>query len=238
MKKKEETSNKKYEGKFVDIRTDFGFKWYFGREESKSLLVAFLNSLFEGERIITDLRYMPGDQDEDVETIRRVVFDLYCIGSDGEHFIVEMQQLSQDYFKDRTVYYTSRLISKQLTKAKKGNDYRLPPVYFIGILDFRLDSVKEAAISIPVERQYFYDIALRERHTQEVFYDKLGYKLLVLPNFLKTEQELDTLMDQWLHLIKYLHTWNEFPKYLDKRVFGLIFDIGKIGKLTKEEQMS
>lgn len=37
-------------GKYVDILSDFGWKFYFGREENKILLIAFLNSLFEGKK--------------------------------------------------------------------------------------------------------------------------------------------------------------------------------------------
>jgi len=44
-------------GKYVDIRTDFGMKFYFGKEENKILLIEFLNSLFEGEKVIKDLKF-------------------------------------------------------------------------------------------------------------------------------------------------------------------------------------
>ena len=102
---------KKHLGKYVDPRTDFGWKFYFGREENKMLLIEFLNSLFAGEKLITDLRYEPVELDGDYEDTRRVVFDLHCVGDGGEVFIIEMQQLFQESFKDHAVYYTSRLIN-------------------------------------------------------------------------------------------------------------------------------
>src|SRR5690606_13656054 len=102
-------------------------------------LIAFLNSLFEGEKVISDLRYTSVEHDGDSPNIRRVVFDLHCIGTYGEHFIVEMQQLHQDFFKDRAIYYTSRLINRKLARGKKGNNYRLPEIYFIGILEFQMN---------------------------------------------------------------------------------------------------
>src|SRR5690606_31094219 len=132
-------SLKKHLGKYVDPRTDFGWKFYFGREENKILLIEFLYSLFEGEKVVKDLRYKTVEHDGDHEDMRRVVFDLLCISDDGKHFIVEMQQLFQEFFKDRAIYYTSRLINKQLTRGKKGSSYCLPEVYFIGILEFRMD---------------------------------------------------------------------------------------------------
>ncbi|MGE8427480.1 MAG: PD-(D/E)XK nuclease family transposase [Sphingobacterium sp.] len=59
-----------------------------------------------------------------------------------------------------------------------------------------------------------------------------------LPLFNKQPEELKTVMDQWLYLLKHLSTMDRLPSFLDKRTFGLIFEIGEIGKLTEEELMS
>lgn len=225
-------------GKYVDIRTDFGMKFYFGREENKILLIEFLNCLFEGRKIIKDLRYTSIEQDGEYPEIRRAIFDLYCIGQDGEHFIVEMQQLYQEYFKDRAVFYTSRLINRQLARGRIGNNYQLPEVYFIGILEFSLQESQGLLTERTTDRPYFHDVALCDRYTHEVFYNKLGYKLVSLPDFQKSPDELDSVMDQWLYLLKHLSTMDKLPTYLDKRIFSLIFDVGQIGKLTKQEFMS
>ena len=213
----------KHLGKYVDPRTDFGMKFYFGREENKILLIEFLNSLFEGEKIIADLKYKTVEHDGDQEDMRRVVFDLHCIGNDGEVFIVEFQQLFQEFFKDRAVFYTSRLINKQLARGKKGNNYYLPEVYFVGILEFDMDGGEGVTLSRKTDRPYFYDIALCDKHTHEVFYDKLGYKIVSLPVFNKKPEELKTTMDQWIYLLKHLSTMDKLPSFLDKRIFGRMF---------------
>src|SRR5690606_34392187 len=126
-------------GKYVDMCTDFGMKLYFGEEQGKQNLLYFLNSLFEGEKTIVDIKYRPTEHNGDLSADRKVVFDLYCTTDDGSHLIIEMQQLEQEFFKDRTVYYTSRLINQLVPKGYKGNSYELPEVYFIGILDFVLE---------------------------------------------------------------------------------------------------
>src|SRR5690554_6285346 len=217
-------------GRYVDPRTDFGFRWYFGREDSKQFLIDFLNGLFQGEKVIVDLAYGPNEHDGEQREERRVVFDLHCTGAEGERFIIEMQRLYQDFFKDRMVYYTSRLISKLVSKGRRGNNYELPEVYFIGILEFALDATEE--------KKYFYDVALCERQTAELFYEKLGFKLIVLPHFNKREDELRGDMDQWLYLLKNLSEMQEMLKFLDKRMFSRIFEVGKVASLKKEEQMS
>lgn len=223
---------KKTLGRYVDPRTDYsfvsafyryswahplvsgfgyGFKFYFGREENKENLINFLNSLFAGEKVIQDLHFQDGEHDGDDKEERKVILDLYCIGTDGEHFLIEMQQIFQDFFRDRAVFYTSRVIQKQVKKGFKGNTYELPEVYFIGVLEFSLDEGSD---------KYFYDVALCDKETNEVFYDKLGYKFIVLPNFNKGEDELETIMDQWLYLLRHLSEMDEIPKCLDKRILS------------------
>ena len=45
-------------GKFINPFTDVGFKRIFGQEISKPVLLAFLNSLLEGERRIVDIQFL------------------------------------------------------------------------------------------------------------------------------------------------------------------------------------
>ena len=219
--------NRNFLGKYVDMCTDFGMKLYFGPDGGKPNLINFLNGLFEGEKVIKDLEYRPVEHNGVRDTDRKVVFDLYCTSEDNSHFVIEMQQLSQEFFKDRTVYYTSRLINKLVPRGYQGNTYELPEVYFIGILNFMLDR--------SVHDQYYYDVALCDRHSKEVFYDKLGYKLLILPNFKKKHTEIKSYIDMWLYLFRHMEELDEIPKFLDNRVFGLIFDIGKIANLTASD---
>ena len=56
--------------------------------------------------------------------------------------------------------------------------------------------------------------------------------------FTKKPAELETVMDQWLYVLKHLSTMDKLPSFLDKRIFGLIFEVGEIGKLTEEDRMS
>lgn len=216
--------------KFIDPLTDFGFRFYFGSENRKEILIEFLNDLFDGEKHIEDLEYIPTEHDGDDPGNRRVAFDLNCRGSNGEYFVIEMQRVRQEYIKDRMVYYISRLIQRLLAKGKKTNDYQLPEVYLIAVLDFRIDESER--------EQYFYDIALLDKITGKQFYNKLGFKFLELTNFVKEGNALESYREKWMYLLKHLHELNRLPRYLDKRVFRKIFQIGEVSKLQKEERMA
>ncbi|KAA8478231.1 putative transposase/invertase (TIGR01784 family) [Arcticibacter tournemirensis] len=216
--------------KFIDPLTDYGFRFYFASEPRKEILIEFLNDLFDGERYIEDLEYTPTEHDGDVPADKRVMFDLNCRGRNNEHFIIEMQRVRQEFFRDRALYYTSRLIHRLLSKGGESNQYELPAVYLIGVLEFRMDDNEK--------EQYFYDIALADKITGKQFYNKLGFKFLELSNFVKEEHQLESYRDKWMYLLKHMHKMDRLPTFLDKRVFQKIFSIAEVSKLTTEERMA
>ncbi len=216
-------------GRFIDPLTDYGFKRLFGSEPHKDILIDFLNQLFQGRKVIRDLTYNNAERNGDYVADRKVIFDLLCTGDNGEQFIVEMQRARQENFKDRAVFYTSRLISSQVQRSKKSWNYQLKEVFFIALLEFRMESHDDF---------YLHNYVLSDRETHEIFYDKLEYKFIELPKFTKTEDQLETDLDRWLFLLKHLSGMDKIPLYLDKRVFEKVFRIAELSKLKPEERMA
>ncbi|WP_207532711.1 Rpn family recombination-promoting nuclease/putative transposase [Desertivirga arenae] len=214
--------------KFVDPLTDFGFRFFFASEPNKDILIEFLNDLFDGEKHIMDLEYRPNEHDGDGPEEKRVIFDLSSRGSNGEHFLIEMQRTRQAFFKDRSIYYASRLIQRQLPKGRASNNYELPEVYFIAILEFKMEADSD---------QYFYDIALLEKNTGKQFYNKLGFKFLDLSNFVKEESDLVTNRDKWMFMLKHMSKLDKIPTIFNQEIFKRIFKISEVSKLTEEERM-
>ena len=96
--------------KFINPFTDVGFKRIFGQEVSKPVLIAFLNSLLEGERKILDVKFLDKEQPGDTRDDKSLIYDIYCEIEGGERIIVEMQNKSQPYFKNRSLYYVGRRV--------------------------------------------------------------------------------------------------------------------------------
>ncbi|MEZ5045276.1 MAG: Rpn family recombination-promoting nuclease/putative transposase [Saprospiraceae bacterium] len=214
------------EEKYINPLTDFGFKKLFGSEPNKVLLIDFLNQILPDRHQIQDLSYSRNEQVGQNELDRKAIFDLYCIGESGERFIVEVQKAKQNYFKDRSVYYSSFPIQEQ---AKKGNwDYRLDPVYAVGILDFIFDDHKN-------ENELIHFIELKNQRS-EVFYDKLKFIYIELPKFKKNEDELETHFEKWLYVFRHLSNLQDRPKKLQDKVFQKLFDSAEIAKFSKEER--
>lgn len=212
--------------KYVNPLTDFGFKKLFGTEPNKILLIDFLNQILPQRHRIKDLSYSRNEQMGLNELDRKAVFDLYCIGESGERFIVEIQKAKQNYFKDRSIYYSSFPIQEQ---AKKGEwSYRLEPVYTVGILDFIFDDHK-------LEDELLHIVELKNQNC-EVFYDKLKFIYIELPKFKKKEEELDTQFDKWLFVFKHLSGLQDRPKKLQDKIFERLFEAAEIAKFTPEER--
>lgn len=212
--------------KYINPLTDFGFKKLFGSEPNKVLLIDFLNQILPDKHKIKDLNYSRNEQMGLNELDRKAIFDLYCIGESGEHFIVEIQKAKQNYFKDRSIYYSSFPIQEQ---AQKGDwDYQLEPVYTVGILDFIFDDHRS-------ENEILHLIELKNQKC-EVFYDKLKFIYIELPKFKKKEEELETQFDKWLYVFRYLSQLQDRPQKLQDKIFEKLFEAAEIAKFTSEER--
>ena len=214
-------------GRYVNPYTDFGFKLLFGTPVNKDLLIGFLNALFRGEQEITDVTYLNAEQLGRAEWDRKAVFDVYCENVKGERFIVEMQKARQKYFKDRSVFYSTFPIREQ---AKVGDwDYELKSVYTVGILNFVFDEDKDD------EEYYHHEVKLMDVGRKEVFYEKLTFIYLEMPKFRKREDELETLFDKWMFVLKNLATLLDRPGALQERVFKRLFEAAEIARFTETE---
>ena len=213
--------------RYVNPYTDFGFKRLFGNEISKDLLISFLNALLHEEQHIVDITYLRNEHLGVLEKDRKAVFDVYCENDKGEKFIVEMQKAEQQFFKDRSVFYSTFPIREQALRGEW--DYKLKAVYTIGILNFVFDENRED------ENYYHHEIKLMDINKKEVFYDKLTFIYLEMPKFTKTETELETLFDKWMYVLKNLPRLMERPVALQERIFERVFRVAEIAKFNKNE---
>jgi predicted transposase/invertase (TIGR01784 family) len=218
--------------KYINPFTDFGFKKLFGTEPNKDLLIDFLNEVvLPDQRRIVDLSYKKNDQLGSTEFDRKAIFDLYCIGSKNERFIVEMQKAKQNYFKDRTVFYATFPIQEQ---AQKGDwDFSLSEVFTVGILDFVFSDDDQTEWS--EDKEVRHVVNLKDQKCR-VFYDKLTFIYLEMPNFTKTEDELETSYDKWLYVLKNLATLTNRPSKLQEKIFQRLFETAEIAKFSPEEK--
>ena len=216
--------------KFVNPFTDFGFKKLFGEEPHKELLISFLNTLLPQHHQIQDLQYTKNEYQGVTALDRKAIFDLNCISTTGERFIVELQKAKQNYFKDRSVYYATFPIREQ---AQRGDwDFKLSAVYTVGILDFVFEEDQASH-----DKSVIHTVQLKNQHGH-VFYDKLTFIYLTLPYFQKTLAELQSLQDKWLYIFKHLHELDEIPTVLQEAIFIKLFEAAQIAQFSPIEQQA
>jgi predicted transposase/invertase (TIGR01784 family) len=214
--------------KYINLFTDFGFKRVFGEEANKDILMDFLNQVLPEDYHIQDLHFSKNDHLGAGAENRRAIFDIYCISSKGEHFIVEMQKARQDYFKDRSVYYASFPIQEMARKGDSWN-YELHPVFTVGILNF---AFKDGAEDL---EKFYHHVQLKDQECR-VFYEKLHFIYLELTKFTKTLRECKTRFDKWLWVFKNLPDLENMPVDLKEDIFIKLFKITEYAKLGKAEK--
>lgn len=212
--------------KYINPLTDFGFKKLFGVEPNKELLIDFLNQLLPPVHQIKNLSYTKNEHLGNTEYERKAIFDLYCESQSGEKFIVEVQKAKQNYFKDRSVFYSTFPIQEQ---AKKGDwDFQLSAIYTIGILDFIFDDHKN-------QQEIVHTVKLKDQNGK-TFYDKLTYIYIELPKFEKSDTELKSKFDKWLYVFRHLAKLQQRPNVLQERVFEKLFEAAEIAKFSSKEK--
>ncbi len=228
--------------KYIDPFTDFGFKWIFGTEENKLLLISFLNDLLELEDKIVDVTYRNLEKLGLNIVDRKAIFDIYCEDEKKNNFIVELQRSPQKYFKDRSLFYTTFPIQDM---SKRGDwDYELKKVYFVGILDFSFDDLrltenKKKISTSKDEKTYLTKVQLCDMDTKELFYDKMSYYYIEMPKFKKEEKELSNHLEKWLFYLKNLENLDDIPKtFKDDEVLENAFDVAEFLKLNKERKFA
>jgi predicted transposase/invertase (TIGR01784 family) len=210
---------------FINPYTDFGFKKLFGEEANKDLLIDFLNQLLPTHHQILNLEFRNVENIGDFALERKAIFDIYCIATSGERFIVEMQKAKIKNFKDRSLFYVTFPIRDQ---AKKGIwSFRLTPIYFVAILDFIYDEEEE-------RQKFRRDISLKDQDG-DLFFDKLHFKFLQMPLFNKKENELVTRFDKWCYFLKNLESFDDIPAIFNEAIFEKAFTEAELANLTFAE---
>ena len=125
----------------------------------------------------------------------------------------------------------SILLFLSVNRLQRGAEwnFKLEHVYTVALLNFDLE---EEAFD---KNDINHDVGLLDKKTLKVFNDKLSFKYVEIAKFNKTEEELDTLYDKWLYVLKNLSRLDERPAALKEKVFTKLFEEAEIAKFTPTE---
>ncbi len=188
--------------RFISPKVDYAFKKIFGSEQSKEILISFLNAIiYGGEKVIQSLTivnpYNPGQ----VLSLKDTYLDVKAVLADGSIVVIEMQIASMAAFNKRVAYNLAKAYSNQLVK---GEDYPLlNPAIAVTITDFILFNQTEEVVNKFVFKE--------ETKQFKCIGDELRLIFVELPKFKKRLSELKGLTDKWLYFLKEAAMLEIFP---------------------------
>lgn len=211
---------------FINPKTDFAFKKIFGSEQSKDILISFLNAmLYDGADTIVDLKLLDPYQAPRIQGIKDSFLDIKATLHDQRQVIIEMQVLNVQGFQKRVLYNAAKAFSIQLDA---GEDYTLLyPVVALTIADFKM---------FPERSQVISSYNLREKDDSTLYSDDIELVFVELPKFKKGLEELEALSDKWIYFLRYANELEEVPEAMGSEpALDHAFEVARQSRLTREE---
>ena len=188
--------------KFIDPRSDIGFKKIFGNEKHPEVLLSFINAVLNLASPIVTLELINPYQAPRLQFLKETTLDVKATDAKGQRFIVEMQMEAGDAFGKRSQYYAFKSYVEQLKVAQKHRF--LKPVYFIGVLNFEM-----------FEGQEFQSRHINiNQNTGTQDLRGVEFYFIELPKFKKTLSNLDGIIDQWVYFLKNAEDLKVVPEEL------------------------
>lgn len=101
--------------RFINPKIDFAFKKIFGSNESREILISFLNAmLYAGEQVIEDLEIIDPYLVGQIFGSKDTYLDVKARINDGRTVIIEMQVLNVPTFGKRVLYNAAKTYALQL----------------------------------------------------------------------------------------------------------------------------
>jgi predicted transposase/invertase (TIGR01784 family) len=196
---------------FINPKIDFAFKKIFGSEDSKDILISFLNALiYEAQPVIYDLEILNPYLAPKIRGVKDTYLDIKAKITDSETgeqriVIIEMQVLNIEGFEKRILYNAAKSYSVQLTTGQGYN--LLNPVIALTITDFVMfaDLPNVTSRFVLKEKDFLIDYPI---------YD-IELIFVELPKFKKNLPELKNIIDKWLFFLNNARKLQNIPATMD-----------------------
>jgi predicted transposase/invertase (TIGR01784 family) len=212
---------------FVNPKVDYAFKKIFGSEQSKQILISFLNAIiYKGEKVIQSLTILNPYNPGKLITLKDTYLDVKAVLADGSLVVIEMQVARVTAFSKRITYNLAKAYANQLTKGERY--HLLNPAIALTITDFILFKDEDDFINPFVFKHKNKDLEYPDKELQLIFVE--------LPKFKKSLEELETLTDKWLYFLKETGDLPAIPEILGKvEEIEMALNIANQINMTAEE---
>lgn len=192
---------------FLDPTIDFAFKRLFANQSKKTILISFINNILmrEGDNLVVDVVVTDPQNHPSTDFYKMSTVDVRCTDQSGKQYIVELQVKKEQDFSERSQYYAAVTLANQLGKSMAYK--KLEPVYFIGVLDFKLFP----SLSNYLTTHKVLDSVEHRQHLRH-----LEWYFIELPKFNKKLDEIASIADLWIYLLKYAKQFDQIPEPFEK----------------------
>lgn len=190
---------------FINPKTDFAFKKIFGSEQSKGILISFLNAILYNEHpVIEDLEILNPYLAPKIRGVKDTYLDVKARITGDKTVIIEMQVLNVESFEKRILYNAAKSYSVQLQSGERYS--LLNPVIALTITDFEMFPQFDKVISrfVLKEKDYLVDYLS----------DDIELVFVELPKFKKELNELETITDKWIYFLKSARELRTVPEIM------------------------
>ena len=180
---------------------DYLFKWVFGREENKEILLSFLNSVLspEGQDELADIALAERELDPEHITDKMSRLDILGKANDGSIINIEVQIANQHDIAKRTLYYWAKLYQGQLQKGQRYKE--LSRTITVNVLNFTF---------LPDAGKYHSMFSLYEAQSGHRLNKDLEIHFLELSKWKALSVPPKTRLDKWL-----MYLSNADPKEME-----------------------
>ena len=180
------------EYRLFDPKVDYVFKILFGDENDKSMLISLLNAILKGKPTIKDLILNNTDIPKILKDNKSCKLDILATSDEGIKFNIEMQCKKTKDIINRTVYYASKLFTKDL---KENDDYNNSKVISIWIFGENVTD-RESAIN-----EAYMTLQKTNNEDYEILTDHLRIIYLELNKYKITKDNINDKLTKWVDFL-------------------------------------
>ena len=181
------------EYRLFDPKEDFVFKALFGTEENKGLLISLLNSILKGKPYIKDLSLNNSELTKILEPNKSSRLDILATSDDGTKFNIEMQCRKTNNLPTRTLFYTSKLYTKDL---KENEDYNKTKVISIWLFGENVTDRKSAI------NEAYVTFQKNDKDPYEIMTNNLRIIYLELDKYIVSDENIKYKLSKWVDFLQ------------------------------------
>lgn len=217
---------------FADPTVDIVFKKIFSEEEYSAAAIDLINSFIPGLEV-KSITHLNTVLERQTKTERTSIIDVLAMDDEGNHFVIEMQNKVHPYFRERMVFYTSKVIG-QLKKRKKKNYYDIKGTYVIAFINddmARYDNDDD--FCQPIIHYHCVNSV-----TGNILKSAPEYFFVQLRKDAENLQKLSENEKKWLTLLRESKFMTEVPvAYADNPAIQAYFEASRYMNLSSTEQI-